>query len=248
MRKLPLAVLVLTALLFANQAAHAQMGTDNNPMAVKGWDSVANQPCPLGGLPFNTNCKLPDGGSSSGGSANVMGWDGTAWQKVGAALNGSTYQLDIEALAGSNLINTLNGATPAGTNYIGQFGPGAVATGGASSSHAQSAASTNATLVSTGAHTLYNIAVINPTTTVACFHTYDNATSPTVGTTTIKHTYTVGAVSTAGQAGGAVIPFPVGELYALGLAYSMTGSVSNTCTDADTSNAPLGVDIELSWK
>lgn len=71
MRKLPLAVLALTALLFANQAAQAQMGTDNNPMAVKGWDSVASAPCPLGGLPFNTNCKLPDGGSSSGGSVTA---------------------------------------------------------------------------------------------------------------------------------------------------------------------------------
>lgn len=360
--------------MLGNQCSSSSGGTATVVGNVSNASSLATSSTNIGSISYN------------------YGFDGTVWRQIQASLNGSVYQLDIDALAGSSLINTLNSATPAGTNLIGgtnlydngalnsltnpafvaqaeaadisgtftngtQTGnvtnsnadgyptglisihgtygtatatflisddggtttypvactrsdgsatetgytaltnvsrqwtcpvggndtlevlssavasgtvnvrvgisagaqpplvntvaatPAASATGGASSFHAQSAASTNATLVSTaGVRTLYGITVINPTTSIACFHTYDNATSPTVGTTTIKHTYTAGAANSAGQSGGASVVFIAGEAYASGLTFSMTGGVSNTCTDADTSSAPLGVDIELSYK
>src|SRR5712691_10572618 len=53
--------------------------------------------------------------------------------------------------------------------------PVAVTTGGATPYHLAggTAASTNATLISTGAHTLYTLIATNPTATPACLRMYD---------------------------------------------------------------------------
>lgn len=126
MRKLPLAVLVLTALLFANQAAHAQMGTDNNPMRINGWDSVAGLPCTLGGVPFNTNCKLPDGGSSFGGSvtaasgAFAVGWSSEITALLAAS---TTSAIPVTTAAMTGTTSTQLIPAPSGSlhNYVSEL-------------------------------------------------------------------------------------------------------------------------------
>ena len=199
--------------------------------------------------------------------------NGTTWYPLTEYTFSGANALAIDAVTGGGLLAAINGPpgcanttaapsyTTGTTNPIscdtagnervvvpGGVSPAASATGGATPYHAQSAASNNATLVSTGAHTLYTLTVMNTTASLACLHIYDNASSPTVGTTPIKHTYTAGAVASAGVgAGGVAITYPVGELYANGLAWSLTGGASSTCTDIDTSSGPLGVSVEMSY-
>jgi hypothetical protein len=132
----------------------------------------------------------------------------------------------------------------AGANTIGAVNLAAATTGGATPYHLSggTAASTNATSVKASAGTLCDLAVINTTATLAYLKLYDSASAPTCSSATgLKHVYPVPA-NTSGA--GFVRALAVGEAYAGGIAYCVTGGGADT----DATNAPAGVFVEASYK
>lgn len=86
-----------------------------------------------------------------------------------------------------------------------------------------SAATTNSTLVSTGAHTLYAINAYNNGATAAYLKIYDKSTAPTVGTDTPKKTIML----PPGGGSNIVLP-PQGDVIASGLGLAITALPANT--------------------
>jgi hypothetical protein len=128
---------------------------------------------------------------------------------------------------------------------IGSVGVLTITTGGATSFHlASSAASNNATLVSTGAHTLYDLEILTTSTSIADVRIYDSAGSPTCSSATgVIRNYPVQALS--GTVGGLIVPIPPqGIALTNGLAYCVTGAVA----DNDNTNAPTGVSLNGGYK
>ena len=119
----------------------------------------------------------------------------------------------------------------------------AVTTGGATPYHVASAATTNSTLISTGAHTLYSLVLINTTATIYYLRVYDQAAAPTCSSATgAVHSYPIPANTTGS---GMVIPFgTVGEAYASGFGFCITGGGSDT----DNTAAAAGVYVNASYK
>lgn len=133
---------------------------------------------------------------------------------------------------------------PAGTNPIGGVSVTAVTTGGATPYHFITTASTNATLISTGAHTLYSLTVTGLNSTAGYVRIYDLAGAPTCSSSTgAVHTYPV--IGSATQQGGMIIPLPSqGELYANGIGFCATGGSA----DNDNTSGPSGIVINASYK
>ena len=129
-----------------------------------------------------------------------------------------------------------NGNLPTTTN--------ALATGGALPYHYISTASTNSTLISTGAHTLYDLQITGLNTVAAYVRIYDTAGAPTCSSATgASHTYLV--IGSATAQGGMVVPIPSqGEAYVNGLAFCITGGSADT----DNTNAPVGVIVNAAFK
>ena len=113
-------------------------------------------------------------------------------------------------------------------------------TGGATPYHYLSAASTNSTLISTGAHSVYNITAVNTTATLYYLKFSDNSAAPTCGTTAVVHTYPIPASATGA---GLTISIPVGIKFASGLGFCITGAVA----DNDTTSAATGVVINVDY-
>lgn len=133
---------------------------------------------------------------------------------------------------------------PAGANNIGGVSVTAVTTGGATPYHFITTASTNATLISTGAHTLYSLTVTGLNATAGYVRIYDLAGAPTCSSSTgAVHTYPV--IGSATQQGGMIIPLPSqGELYANGIGFCATGGSA----DNDNTSGPSGIVINASYK
>lgn len=176
--------------------------------------------------------------------------------------------------AGSNIIGkvdidqttpgTTNGvvittAIPAGTNLIGKFGidqttPGttnaivstATTTQGLTPYGLQTAASTNSTLVSTGAHTLKGMYLESSSTTVMYLRMYDTAGAPTCSSSTgFIRSFAIPPAASSGLIGGVMIPLPPeGVAYSSGISFCVTGGASNT----DNTNATTGGLVNLDYK
>jgi hypothetical protein len=155
------------------------------------------------------------------------------------------------------ILSAVSSAIPAGTNVIGkvdidQTTPGttngvqvnSTTGGGATPFHVLSAASNNATLVSTGAHTLYSLVIAGTNTAIGDVRIYDAASSPTCSSATgVVLNFPV--ITTSGFLGGIVVPIPPqGILLANGLAYCITGAVA----DNDNTNAPTGINVNGAYK
>lgn len=125
------------------------------------------------------------------------------------------------------------------------FQASAVTSGGATPFHlASSAATNNATLVSTGAHTLYALVVSGVNTAIGDFRLYDSPGSPTCSSAT-GVVLNIPVITTAGLQGGMIVPIPAqGMLIANGLAYCVTGANA----DNDNTNAPTGVTVNGLYK
>lgn len=122
--------------------------------------------------------------------------------------------------------------------------PVAAATGGATPYYLSggSAASTNSTNIKASAGTLYTLTVVSTSATLAYLRMYDSASAPTCSSATgAVHSYPIPA-STTGA--GLTITFPVGELYASGIGYCLTGGGTST----DNTNATTGIYINASYK
>jgi hypothetical protein len=120
----------------------------------------------------------------------------------------------------------------------------AITSGGATPYHFISTASTNSTLVSTGAHTLYAFSATGLNTTVGYVRVYDTASAPTCSSAT-GASYTFGVIGSATVLGGQNFPIPAqGILITNGLAFCVTGGSADT----DNTPAPAGVIINAAYK
>lgn len=108
------------------------------------------------------------------------------------------------------------------TNYIAGH-----TTGGATTYLLISAATTNSTLISTGAHTLYAIDAYNNGAGNAYVKIYAKATAPTVGTDT-----PIKVIMLPPGGGSNIVLPPQGDVVALGLGLGITGGAANTDTTA----------------
>lgn len=269
MRRLPFAALALFALALFSVQAVAQTDVTSaqavNPCTrvtspATGCRLVdASHPLPVlmsGGSVLIGN--QSNAGPGTTGSANVganaygYGWNGAAWQQLftGSQTIANSFAVTDQSLnTGGALYNAVIAPVPAQTSKqvdIGATESLALTTGGATPFHlTSSAASNNATLVSTGAHTLYDLQITTTATSVASVRLYDSASSPTCSSATgAVKSFTVIA-STSAPLGGLVVPLPSqGVAFANGLAYCVTGAVA----DNDNTNAPTGVGFNGDYK
>jgi hypothetical protein len=147
---------------------------------------------------------------------------------------------------GTNTITVKAASTPAAagdTSEVVALSPNSngvtllsAATGGATQFHINggtTSASTNSTLVSTGAHTLYSIYAVNATAgSIAYLRLYDTAVAPTCSSAT-GASWSIPIPYSATGAGVVLNLGAVGMLFANGLGFCVTGGG----TDTDNTNA-----------
>lgn len=156
------------------------------------------------------------------------------WSAPVTVINGGTFAVQNTA------------ATPAGTNLTGDVGLQSRTTGGDTPYGLQATASTNSTLVSTGAHTIKGMNLLNTTTTIYYLRMYDSAGAPTCSSATgFVRTWPIPPAGAAGGAGGiAAALSPSGVAVTAGLSFCVTGGPTST----DNTNAAVGVFINLDYK
>lgn len=197
--------------------------------------------------------------SSAGGGGGAVtianGADVALGSTTDSVCGTPTGTCTLEALT-KFVANAVNSAIPAGTNLIGKVGidqttPGTTnavqpisgATGGATPYHFVTTASTNSqNIKAAAAGTLYTISAVNFSATASYLRIYDQAAAPTCSSATgAVHSYGIPA-STSGA--GISISIAVGELYANGIGYCVTGASADT----DNSNGQAGITINASFK
>ena|SRR5260221_500120 len=115
--------------------------------------------------------------------------------------------------------------------------PNAATTGGSTPYHLVSAASTNATSVKGSAGQVYNYNFLNTNAAIRYVKLFNKASAPTVGTDTPVKTFQVPAT---GQLAGS---FPVGSVFATGIALCTTVSAGDLASDA-VGAGDLIIDLE----
>jgi len=218
--------------------------------------SVA-QPLPVTVSGGGSNAAAGATGSTVPSSAGYNGLNvgGTLRGQTGTNTSGSTYAGDTNVVqsalptnaaveTGGNLASIASNTT-ALANAIGSPIPAAT-TGGVTGYGLQTGASTNSTLVSTGAHTLLGINLINTSTTIYYLRMYDASGAPTCSSATgFTRTWPVPPAAASGGAGGIAVHLPIqGVAFANGLGFCVTGGPSST----DNTNAATGVFINLDYK
>lgn len=103
-----------------------------------------------------------------------------------------------------------------------------------------SAASTNCTLIVTGAHTLSMVLPLNTTTTTYYLKMFDKATAPVAGTDTPIQDYPVPWGSN-NSVGGVALPLPLGLRFTKGVGFCLTGGIALN----DATNAAIGVALNF---
>lgn len=107
-----------------------------------------------------------------------------------------------------------------------------------------SAATTNATRVKAAAGAVDQVTLINTTTTLYYLKFYDKASAvPTCNSDVVRHKVPV-PYGTSNSGGGAVVPFPLGIRFNLGIGFCLTGGLADT----DNSNAATGVVINVAFR
>jgi hypothetical protein len=150
----------------------------------------------------------------------------------------STATAPVDASKGLAVDLTASGALPAGTNAIGTVTslPTPTTSGGCSTSHTVSAASTNAANVKASAGQVYGVDVFNVAAYPIYVKFHNTAGTPTAG---------AGVVRTIGVQGGVRgrAEFPVGLAFATGIGLSITKGLADADTTA-VAAADCVVDID----
>ena len=169
---------------------------------------------------------------AGGGVSAPTGGATAANQNVTAAGTSASNAQAIQGVTGGVAVPISGTATVA-----------AATTGGATPYHYLSAASNNSTLVSTGAHSLYMLTVINTTATLYYLRVYDQSAAPTCSSATgAVLTFPVPASATGA---GVAVPVPsVGVAFSSGLGFCITGGSADT----DNTSAATGVTVSLAYK
>jgi hypothetical protein len=156
----------------------------------------------------------------------------------------STVKIDQTTPGTTNGVQ-INAALPTGTNTVGNVGLAAGTAGGCTPYHLLSAANTNPTLVSTGAHTLCSIAVINTTGTIYYLKLYNQVAAPSTCATDAANVVLNFPIPASASGAGVTVPLgSFGVAFGTGLAFCLTGAQA----DNDATSAATGVNINLSYK
>jgi len=105
-----------------------------------------------------------------------------------------------------------------------------------------SAATTNGTNVKASLGTIYGVQVINTNAAVRYLKFYDKATAPSVGSDVPVKVITIPG-NTAGA--GAVIAFPVGVAFLVGISFALTTGAPDSDTGAVAANEII---VNLDYK
>ena len=169
--------------------------------------------------------------SLTNGQQSVAQLDSSARQiVVGAGTAGTATGgvVTVQGVASGTNLNVAvaanTAATPAGTNVIGFTEPAAATSGGASTFNAVLSNTTNATNVKSTAGQVYTITISNNSTNLAYLKMSNLGTAPTCGTTAVVQEIMVPASNTVTYTN------PVGDAYATGIAFCVTGAIATTDT------------------
>lgn len=123
---------------------------------------------------------------------------------------------------------------------------GAATSGGLTTYHLQSAATTNASNVKSSPGQLYGVQATNKSTTSAAYvRLFNKASAPTVGTDTPVKTITLPAASSAIQPTVVIFQQPIGIVFPTGIAFAITGGSA----DLDATAVAAGdVILEIDFK
>lgn len=168
---------------------------------------------------------------TSGTAAYILQLGSYATEPIpGAQISGT------QPVSGTVTANIGTGSLAAGTNLIGDIGiqVRANATGAASITKLQSAASTNATLIKATAGRVFGWTLTNTTAAVKVVRLYNLTVAPTVGTSVPVYNIVIppnGAVSQS---------VPVGLSHATGISYSITNGLADLDATAVAANDVIG--------
>lgn len=146
------------------------------------------------------------------------------WMTLPDLGSSNVYARVTAGTANLRVIPMAVGALPAGTQVIGATPMGASATVGAGtlSARIKSAATTNSTLVLTGARKLFGFQVFNTTAAKKYLKLYNKATAPVVGTDVPVATIEIQPNSPASYFN------PMGKAFSLGLCYAITNLLADS--------------------
>lgn len=164
--------------------------------------------------------KLPDYSSGEhrlAGTTLLVDANGTPIVVTGRTAGGSAKPMDVAILDASGNQITSFGGTPSAATPL----------------KLVSAASTNPTSVKGAAGTLYGVQVTNVAAAIRYLKFYDKASAPTVGTDVPVKIMGIPG-NTAGA--GAMVAFPVGVKFTLGIALALTTGIADTDTGAVGAN------------
>jgi hypothetical protein len=151
---------------------------------------------------------------------------------------------NVGLVAGSALVGKvgIDQTTPGTTNAV-QPIPGT--SGGAAVCYLAATASTNATNCKGSAGQTYLYHVTNTTTTTYYLRLYALATTPTCSSATgYVESIPIPSAATTNAVGGTVVPQDLGEAFANGIGFCVTGGASST----DNTNAAVGVFVRILYK
>lgn len=170
--------------------------------------------------------------------ANLSAYtSGTARIKLSASAAGGSSGGGNGGITGTIDVNV----TGVPTVIVDNLGPTSSASYATTPCYKTSTASTNATSCATGTANRYGFRVINPTTTAAYLHFYNNAGSPTCNASIVE-TVPIPAASAAGVFGGVVDRSIYPTNFTTGIGICITGAADGT------TNAPVGIQLEMSYK
>jgi hypothetical protein len=176
-------------------------------------------------------------GSGSGSQNSVEKYTATKVEAVRALL-AAALPLPTGASTAANQVTIDNDIKATQARSI-----ASVTTGGATPYHYISTATTNATLVSTGAHTLYAFSATGLNTTAGYVRVADSASTPNCATATFI--YSFGVIGSATVLGGQNFPIPAqGIAITNGLAFCITLNPADT----DNTAGPAGIIVNAAYK
>ena len=115
--------------------------------------------------------------------------------------------------------------------------------GGANTCYVSSAATTNATNCKASAGTLYDVSVVNTTSTLYYLRLYNLAAAPTCSSST-GFVESIPIPHNAGNGGGIQKPFPIGRNYSAGIGFCLTANGTST----DNNAAATGLYVSIGYK
>ena len=176
-----LASSLATPALAQSGAGSATGGTSANQSILQGCRYNSSAPSLSSGQQVALQCSsggaLQIAAPAAGLQSNNYGFISSAWQPIGATLNSTTYELDIEAISGSNLATLLSSSIPAGTSVIGYISNDPCSSATKLQADFESTSSGGNLVTGTTAKITYICSIVVSVSTLTNFSLCDSATT-----------------------------------------------------------------------